>query len=80
MFDSFRANPYIRILGMNENGKKLLAKISKENHDLEVITSVKKFLDNSSNNILKNMIRKDILGSDIYGKPNLDYTNKIVYP
>ena len=50
---SKKITPYIRILGFNNNGKYLLSKIAKENPNLEIITSVKKFLD-SSNNYLSN--------------------------
>ena len=52
---------------------------------LEVITSVKKFLDSSFNKNLINMLAKDITATNIYtigyknnSQSNLDYTNKII--
>lgn len=81
--NSINMNPYIRILGMNSDGKKLLSKISS---NINVITSVKKFLDESTvSTKLKNMLEKDILSSNIYTLAysnnsvcNLDYTKKII--
>lgn len=72
---------YIRVLGFSENGKILLSKIKKQNPNLEIITSVKKYLDmNSENKLLK----LDIKASDIYtlgyrnnSISNLDFTQKI---
>ena len=82
---SKQISPYIRVLGFNENGKKLLSKITKENPNLEIITSVKKFEDTCKNKDLKNMLQKDILSSNIYtlgyekiSKANLDYTQKLI--
>ena len=78
---STNTTPYARILGFNENGKNLLSKIQNEN----VITSVKKFLDTTSSNELKNMLEKDILATNIYTLSNttnpvsnLDYTQKVI--
>ena len=82
---SKQISPYIRVLGFNENGKKLLSKITKENPNLEIITSVKKFEDTCKNKDLKNMLQKDILSSNIYtlgyekiSEANLDYTKKLI--
>ena len=82
---SKQISPYIRVLGFNENGKKLLSKITKENPNLEIITSVKKFEDTCKNKDLQNMLKKDILASNIYtlgykkiSKANLDYTQKLI--
>ena len=78
----------MRVLGISENGKFLLSELSK-NKKLNVITSVKQFMDNNKSNntnrILKNMLEKDILATNIYTlgykknpDANLDYTKKIV--
>ena len=78
--------PYIRILGFNENGKKILSNISKKNPNMQIITSVKNFMDLNTNNNLKLMLQKDILATNIYtlgftknSPSNLDYTHKIIY-
>lgn len=82
---SKQISPYIRVLGFNENGKKLLSKITKENPNLEIITSVKKFEDKCKSKDLQNMLKKDILASNIYtlgyekiSEANLDYTKKLI--
>lgn len=85
MENSYKTTPYLRVLGCNENGKKLLSAISHTNPKLPIITSVKKFMDTSTNKILKAMLEKDILATNIYtlgfkkdSKANLDYTQKII--
>ena len=77
--------PYARVLGFNSKGKVLLSGISKENPKLNIVTSVKKFMDESSNKNLKSMLEKDILATNIYtlgykkeSSANLDYTNKLI--
>ena len=82
--DSYKINPYIRVLGVSHRGKNLLSQIS-ENKKYPVITSVKKFIDNNKNKVLKSMLEKDILASNIYtlgyeydSKANLDYTKKLI--
>lgn len=82
--DSYKANPYIRVLGVSQRGKILLSIIS-ENKKYPVITSIKRFIDTNNNKSLKNMLEKDILASNIYtlgyeydSKANLDYTKKLI--
>ena len=79
-------HPYIRILGFNNNGKYLLSDICKNNPDLQVIISVKKFLDSSTidANILQ-LLSFDILASDIYtlgyktgAVAGLDFSSKLL--
>lgn len=77
--------PYARILGFNDKGKKLLSNISKKNPNLEIVTSVKKFIDSNKNKSLQTLIEKDIYATNIYtlgfihdSWANLDYTKKIV--
>ena len=77
--------PYVRVLGFNNKGQELLSQISKKNHKLEIVTSVKKFMDKKSNPDLKLMLNKDIWATDVYtlgfeyeSKANLDYTHKLI--
>lgn len=85
MEDSKKVIPYARILGYSDKGKKLISEISKANPKLNVITSVKKFLDSSKSKVLKDMLLTDIYATNVYtlgyekdSWANLDYTNKIV--
>ena len=84
METSKKINPYIRVLGFNNKGKELIAEMMHLNPKLNVITSVKKYIDSVSNKNLKEMLEKDILATNIYtlgyysdSYSNLDYTNKI---
>ena len=83
--DSYKAKPYIRVLGVSKHGKSLLSQISNSKSKYTVVTSVKKFMDINNNRVLKNMLEKDILASNIYtlgyeydSKSNLDYTKKLI--
>lgn len=83
---SKKAVPYIRVLGFNKHGKRIISAIAANNPNLKIIVSLKKFMENNSNNTLRNMISKDILATNIYtlgyksndGVANLDYTHKII--
>lgn len=82
---SRRVNPYIRVLGFNKHGKRIISAIAAANPRLKIIVSVKKFMENSNDSTLKKMIAKDILATNIYtlgyqNNPiaNLDYTHKVV--
>ena len=82
---SKRVTPYIRVLGFNKHGKRIISAIAAANPKLKIIVSVKKFLENSTDNVLKNMISKDILATNIYtlgyknnSIANLDFTHKVV--
>ena len=84
MLNAEKSIPYIRVLGVSQNGKDLLSELS-SNKKLNVITSVKQFLDKSNNKILKSMLEKDIFASDIYTmefkrspNANLDFTKKLI--
>lgn len=79
-----KVNPYLRVLGVSDNGKLLLSKLSK-NKKLNVITSVKQFMDKNNNKILKSILEKDIFATNIYTleykknpNANLDYTTKMI--
>ena len=82
---SKRVTPYIRVLGFNKHGKRIISAIAAANPKLKIIVSVKKFMENSTDNVLKNMISKDILATNIYtlgyknnSIANLDFTHKVV--
>ncbi len=85
MLMSKKVAPYIRVLGFNENGKNLISEISNKNPKLNIITSVKKYMDTVGNKNYKEMLQRDIFATDIYtlgyekdSWAGLDYTNKIV--
>lgn len=82
---SKKVTPYIRVLGFNKHGKRIISAIASANPKLNIIVSVKKFMEASSNSNLKNMIEKDILATNIYtlgyknqSPANLDYTKKVI--
>ena len=82
---SRRVIPYIRVLGFNKHGKKIVSAIAQQNSKVHVVISVKKFMENCSDSRLSNMLAKDILATNIYtlgykNEPiaNLDYTHKVV--
>lgn len=78
---SKKITPYVRVLGMSENGKKMLSDISK---DINVITSVKAFEKTCDDSDLLRMLEIDKKATDIYtlaysknSVANLDYTTRI---
>ena len=82
---SINTKPYIRVLGFNDKGRDIFSEISKINKRLDVVTSVKKFMDNCSNKNLKMMMEKDIWATNVYNLAyeydsigNLDYTHKLI--
>ena len=77
--------PYIRVLGLNKRGKFLISEIAKANPKLEIVTSVKKFVDKTTNKNMKSMIEKDIWATDVYtlgyqfySYSNLYFTKKLL--
>ena len=77
--------PYIRVLGFNDKGKYLMSEIAKANPKLEIITSVKKYMDTSNNKSSKYLLEKDIWATNVYtigyeydSWNNLDYTHKLI--
>lgn len=80
-----KTTPYVRVLGFNKHGKKIISAIAKQNPKTHIIISVKKFMENNTDNHLKNMLAKDILATNIYTlgyqnepEANLDYTHKVI--
>ena len=84
METSRKITPYARVLGFNHKGKELVSEMMKLNPKLNIVTSVKKYIDTVANKNLREMIDIDILATNIYtlgyfadSYSNLDYTNKI---
>lgn len=82
---SKKVTSYIRVLGLNNRGKFLISEIAKANPKLEIITSVKRFMDGNSNKNLKLMLDKDIWATNVYtlgyeldSWNNLDFTKKLI--
>lgn len=77
--------PYTRILGFNKKGRELLTDICNYNPKINMVTSVKKFMDTNMNKNLREMLEKDIFATNVYtlgyeydSWANLDYTNKMI--
>ena len=77
--------PYVRVLGFNDNGKKLVSEIATKNPELKLITSVKKFVDSNFNKNLQIIFDKDVLATDVYSLAfknnslaNLDFKNGVI--
>ncbi len=84
METSRKITPYARVLGFNNRGKELISEMMRLNPKLNIVTSVKKYIDTVANKNLKEMLETDILATNIYtlgyyadSYANLDYTNKI---
>ena len=82
---SKKITPYIRVLGFNNKGKLLISEIARANPKLDIITSVKKYIDISNNKNNKILLEKDIWATNVYtigyeddSWSNLDYTHKII--
>ena len=80
-----KAEPYVRVLGMNDKGKELISRIHSVAPKIPIITSVKDFVDNNKNKNLATMLNIDMLASDIYTMgyefepyANLDYRSKLI--
>lgn len=82
---SKRITPYIRVLGFNKHGRRIISAIAAANPKLKIIVSVKKFMEDCNDTPLRNMISKDIFATNVYTLgyktnpiANLDYTHKVV--
>lgn len=85
MLTSQKVNPYIRILGFNSHGKRIISAIAEHNPKAKIVVSVKKFFETNKDMNLQDMMMKDILATNIYTLKyntnpiaNLDYTHKIL--
>lgn len=77
--------PYVRVLGFNDKGKNLISKIKRRNAGINMVTSVKKFVDSNRNKNLQVLMKKDILATNVYtlgfesdSHGNLDFSKKMV--
>ena len=77
--------PYIRVLATNKRGKYLISQILKANPKLEIVTSVKRYLDSNPSKNYQLMLDKDIWATNVYtlgyeadSWNNLDFTKKII--
>lgn len=82
---SQKVNPYIRILGFNSHGKRIISAIAEHNPKAKIVVSVKRFFETNRDMNLQDMMMKDILATNIYTLKhqtnpiaNLDYTHKIL--
>ena len=85
MDTSKKVIPYARILGFNSKGRMLISEIVNKNPKINMITSVKKFIDQNKNKQLAEMLDIDIFATDVYtlgyeyeSKANLDFTNNMI--
>ena len=85
METSKKIDPYIRVLGFNSTGQRLLSEICSNNKKLPVVTSVKDFTTTCRNKKLLMMLEQDIQATNIYtlgyeydSYSNLDYTTKLL--
>ena len=85
MHVSQKVNPYIRVLGFNSHGKRIISAIAEHNSKAKIVVSVKRFFENNKDMNLQEMMLKDILATNIYTLKyktnpiaNLDYTHKIL--
>lgn len=82
---STKVTPYIRVLGFNKHGKRIISAIAEHNPKAKIVVSVKRFLETNKDIHLQNMMMKDILATNIYtlayknnSVSNLDYTHKVL--
>ena len=86
MKDSTKNIPYIRVLGFNDKGKEILSVISSSAKNIDIITSVKKYIDNGNpSRYSKRMLDIDITATNVYtlgyekdSWANLDYTHNLI--
>lgn len=85
MENSKKIIPYTRILGFNSKGKMLISEIMNKNPKINMITSVKKYIDQNKNKQLAEILNVDIFATDVYtlgydydSKANLDFTNNMI--
>ena len=82
---SQNVTPYIRVLGFNSHGKRIISAIAQHNPKTKIVVSVKRFFETNKDMNLQDMMMKDILATNIYTLKyqtnpiaNLDYTHKIL--
>ena len=85
MINAKKVIPYTRVLGFNSRGREMLSDICHINPRINMVTSVKKYMDQPINKNLREMLEKDIFATNVYtlayeedSWSNLDYTNKMI--
>lgn len=85
MLNLNKTTPYIRVLGFNSKGRDILSAINSSRSKVNIITSVKKFIDTNNNKNLLSILEKDIFATNVYtlgyeydSVSNLDYTKKLI--
>ena len=83
--NSKKCDSYVRVLGFNKHGKRIISAIAASNPKLNIIVSVKKFMNSPGNVSQKAMLEKDIFATNVYtlgykndSIGNLDYTKKVI--
>ena len=80
--------PYARVLGFTQKGKQLISQIMEMNPKINMVTSVKRYMSENTNNNKKDLIKMlelDMFATDVYtlaykedSKTGLDYTNNMI--
>lgn len=85
MMNLDKVTPYIRVLGFNSKGRDILSAINSSKSKVNIVTSVKKFIDTNNNKNLLSILEKDIFATNVYtlgyeydSVSNLDYTKKLI--
>jgi len=85
MAASRKVTPYVRVLGFNKHGKRIVSAISNANPRAKIVVSVKRFMESNTDVNLRNLLLKDIFATNVYTLgygldpvANLDYTHKII--
>ena len=63
---SKKITPFAKVLGFNENGKKILSRIKKENNNSNIITSLKDFENDLKDEKMQKLIDIDKLSTSIF--------------
>lgn len=58
--------PYVKVLGFNENGKKIISKIKRENKKISLITSLKSYENTLDDINMKRLLEIDKLSTSLY--------------
>jgi len=58
--------PYVRVLGFNKHGKRIISAIAENNPKIKIVVSIKRFLDENRDLHLQSMMMKDILATNVY--------------
>lgn len=75
---------YARVLALSHNGRKLLGSLRKGETGIKILTNINREVLPEDSDNLKNMLKIDVLASDIYniicGKSIYEHSDKVVKP